>query len=54
MKREKKDIVQANLPAPITLTLEDLNAVATDTAAMLGSGGGIVVHIVAGGIRVPV
>jgi hypothetical protein len=52
MKREKKDIVQANLPAPIALTLEELNAVANDTAAMLGTGGGVVLHIY-GGIQVP-
>ncbi len=52
MKREKKDIIQATLPAPVTLTLDQLDAVATDTAALLGSGGGLLVHIIAGGIKV--
>ena len=54
MKRARKEITQATLPAPITLTLEDLNNVATDTAATLGSGGGAAGHIIiAGGIKVP-
>ena len=54
MQRAKKEIMQATLPAPITLSPEDLNNVATDTAATLGSGGGAATHvIIAGGIKIP-
>jgi hypothetical protein len=52
MKRLKNDPALAELPAPITLTPEQLAAVASDTGAMLGAGGGCI--IIAGGIRIPV
>jgi hypothetical protein len=51
VKRLKIDLDRATLPAPITLTPEQLAEVASDTGAMLGAGGGCI--IIAGGIRVP-
>jgi hypothetical protein len=53
MKRSKNDPKLAELPAPITLTPDQLAAVASDTGAVLGAGGGYVPVIIAGGIRVP-
>ncbi len=50
MKRNKNDPKLAELPAPITLTPDQLAAVASDTGAVLGAGGGFVPIIIAGGI----
>ncbi len=50
MKNWKNDPSLAALPAPVTLTLEQLAAVAADTGA--GLGGGLACVIVCGGIGV--
>ncbi len=50
MKNWKNDPSLAALPAPVTLTLEQLATVAADTGA--GLGGGLLSYVVAGGIRV--
>jgi hypothetical protein len=38
----KRSVNNATLPAPVSLTPEQLAAVASDTGAMLGAGGGAV------------
>jgi hypothetical protein len=51
MKHIKSDPALADLPAPVSLTPEQLAAVAADTSATLGAGGGAFVpHYIAGGI----
>jgi hypothetical protein len=50
MKRVMHDPALADLPAPISLTPDQLAQVASDTGAMLGAGGGCVPIIIAGGI----
>ena len=56
MKHIKNDLARAELPAPMTLTLDQLAQVASDTGAMLGAGGaGIgvnLIRIIAGGYPV--
>ncbi len=49
MKRIKNDPALADLPAPVSLTPEQLAAVASDTSAALGTGGGLLPHIIYGG-----
>jgi len=49
MKNLKRDPALATLPAPISLTQEQLAAVAADTGALLGAGGGF--YIIYGGLR---
>ncbi len=51
MKSLKNDPALAELPPPISLTPEQLAAVASDTSAMLGAGGGLALSkfIIAGG-----
>lgn len=51
MKNLKCDPVLATLPAPISLTQEQLAGVAADTGALLGAGGGRI--IIYGGIPGP-
>jgi hypothetical protein len=50
MKNLKRDPALATLPAPISLTQEQLAAVAADTGALLGAGGGLL-YVIYGGIR---
>jgi hypothetical protein len=38
----KRSIDSSTLPAPVSLTPEQLAAVASDTSAMLGAGGGMI------------
>jgi len=47
MKIRKRDLEPSLLPPPITLTPEQLSAVASDTGAALG--GGMYLPIIAGG-----
>jgi hypothetical protein len=49
MKNLKRDPALATLPAPISLTQEQLAAVAADTGALLGAGGGL--YVIYGGLR---
>jgi hypothetical protein len=44
----KRIIDDASLPEPVSLTPEQLAAVASDTSAMLGAGGGLMVLIYGG------
>jgi hypothetical protein len=46
----KRILTDAALPDPVSLTLEQLSAVASDTGAMLGSGGGMMIMIYGGPI----
>jgi hypothetical protein len=50
MSNLKNDPALAELPPPVTLTLEELSAVASDSGEALGNGGGKI--IIAGGIPV--
>ena len=52
MKHTKNDPTLVHLPPPICLTLEQLAAVAADTSAALGTGGGLSPHIIYGGFPV--
>ena len=45
MKRVKNDPATQDLPPPVTLTPEQLAAVASETSAMLGNAGGIAIHL---------
>jgi hypothetical protein len=44
----KRLINNSSLPAPVSLTPEQLAAVASDTSAMLGAGGGLLLTIYGG------
>ena len=52
MKRNTNEQIRTDLPAPVSLTPEQLAAVASDTSALLGSAGGLLPHIIYGGFPV--
>ena len=52
MKRNKNAQIRTDLPAPVSLTPEQLAAVASEASALLGSGGGLLPHIIYGGFPV--
>jgi hypothetical protein len=52
MKRINNDATLANLPPPISLTVEQLAQVASDTGATLGAGGGLSSLVIAGGLPI--
>jgi hypothetical protein len=53
MKRIKNDPALALLPAPVTLTPEQLMLVASETGATLGTGGGTIGRIIIYGMIQP-